>query len=81
MTLQEVKQTVYETLLEAGIMIDSIEEDFDLQDFIQDSIQFISFIVSLEEKFNIEIPDEMLTFDEVVSFNNFCQRIYDVLHS
>lgn len=81
MTLQEVKQTVYETLLEAGIMIDSIEEDFDLQDFIQDSIQFISFIVSLEEKLNIEIPDEMLTFDEVVSFNNFCQRIYDVLHS
>lgn len=79
MTLEEVRAAIYETLLESGIMIDSIEEDLDLRDFIQDSLQFISFAVNLEQKLNVELDDELLLFDSVASFNNYSQRIYDLL--
>lgn len=79
MTFEEVRAAIYETLLESGIMIDSIEEDLDLRDFIQDSLQFISFAVNLEQKLNVELDDELLLFDSVASFNNYSQRIYDLL--
>lgn len=79
MTLEELKAAIYETLLESGIMIDSIEEDLDLRDFIQDSLQFISFAVNLEQKLNVELDDELLLFNSVASFNNYSQRIYDLL--
>ncbi len=80
MTLSEVKSAIYDVLLESGIMIDSIDEDFDLRDCIQDSIQFISFIVALEQKLEIEIHDELLQFDAIASFNNFSSNIYDILN-
>lgn len=80
MTLSEVKSAIYDVLLELGIMIDSINEDFDLRDSIQDSIQFISFIVALEQKLEIEIHDELLQFDAIASFNNFSSNIYNILN-
>lgn len=80
MTLEEVKAAIYETLLESGIMIDSIDEDLDLRDFIQNSLQFISFTVNLEQKLNVELDDEFILFDSVASFNNYSQRIYDLLN-
>lgn len=81
MTLSEVKLAIYDVLLESGIMIDSIGEDFDLRDSIQDSIQFISFIVALEQRLGIEIHDELLQFDAIASFNNFSNNIYEILNS
>lgn len=79
MTLEKVKAVIYETLLESGIMINSTDEDLDLRDFFQDSLQFISFAVNLEQKLNIELSDELLLFDSIASFNNYSQRIYDLL--
>lgn len=34
-----------------------IENDINLQDYISDSLTFISVIISLEEEFEIEFPD------------------------
>lgn len=76
MTLEELRAAIYETLLESGIMIDSIEEDLDLRDFIQDSLQFISFAINLEQKLDVELNDELLLFDSVASFNNYSEKIY-----
>lgn len=81
MTLSEVKSTIESVLFDLGIMVDSIDEDFDLRDSIQDSIQFISFIVELEQKFEIEIHDELLQFDSIASFNNFSFNIYEMLNN
>ena len=80
MSLEEVKAVIHETLLESGIMIDSIGDDLDLRDFIQDSVQFISFAVNLEQKLDVELNDELLLFDSIASFNNYSQKIYDLLN-
>lgn len=46
-----------------------------------DSISFISSIVSLEEKFNIEFPDEYLLIEKMNNINNICLIIESLLGS
>ena len=67
------KRIIISILQEAGNVIDDIDlnEDVDLQVYLNDSIQFISFIISVEEKFDIEFPDEMLLIDNIKSLDNF----------
>ena len=38
--------------------------------YIEDSIQFMSFIVELEQIFNIEFPPELLLFENFKTINN-----------
>lgn len=42
---------------------DEYEDDLDI-----DSVTFISLIVAVEDKFNISIPDESLSFESLGSF-------------
>ena len=58
-----------------GIEECDLTKDINLQEFIIDSLQFISFIISLEEKFDIEFPDELLQTDNIKSLNAFCDII------
>ncbi|MCL1884679.1 MAG: hypothetical protein FWF81_13130 [Defluviitaleaceae bacterium] len=46
-----------------GIIIDEYADNFDIGDFISDSLAFVSFIIELENLFSIEIPDEYLSSD------------------
>ena len=46
-----------------------------------DSISFISSIVSLEEEFNIEFPDEYLLIEKMNNINNICLNIESLLGS
>ena len=57
----EMFNVICNVLDEMGYVIFEGEGDFKLSDYIVDSIQFISFIVSLEENLNVTIPDEFLT--------------------
>lgn len=45
-----------------------------------DSISFISSIVSLEEEFNIEFPDEYLLIEKMNNINNICLIIESLLN-
>ena len=45
------------------------------------SISFISSIVSLEEEFNIEFPDEYLLIEKMNNINNICLIIESLLGS
>lgn len=58
---------------EAGNSIDNLDpnENVDLRLYIIDSMQFISFIISVEERFDIEFPDEMLLMENIESLDNF----------
>ena len=47
-------------LLELGIVFEQEENNFELTDYIEDSLTFISFVSELENEFDIEIPDEYL---------------------
>ncbi|MDR2177562.1 MAG: acyl carrier protein [Treponema sp.] len=72
-----METTVREKLLgileESGLFIDqkSPEGDLDLREYIVDSVQFMSFVVEIENQFDIEIPDEVLAYDNLASLNGF----------
>ena len=60
-----------------GIMVDNDDlSDFDMQNFIEDSIMFITFIIELETKFEIEVPDEYFMPDKINSFDDIVDLIY-----
>ena len=75
----EIKCIIIEELENIGILVDKTESDIDLVSINMDSIMFVSFIVSLEEKLNIRFPDECLTMETLSSLNGFAQLIYTVL--
>lgn len=49
--------------------------DFDISDYIVDSIQFISFIVNIEEKLQINLPDDFLSFDVLKSAKGLANKL------
>lgn len=62
-----------------GIIIEE-EEDFDIQDYIIDSLVYMSLIVSIEQRFAIEIPDEFLLLSKMNSFNAYCDSLYVLIN-
>lgn len=75
----EVRKAIIEELENLGIIIDDSESDVDLLSIEIDSITFISFIVALEDRFDIIFPDEYLTMDVMRSLNGFSDLICALL--
>lgn len=63
----EVNQMILDCLEENGI---EVLDDGKLDNV--DSFAFISAIVSLEEVFNIEFPDEYLLIEKLSNIDNIC---------
>ena len=77
-----VKKFIFEILDENGIYIDSdeMEKDLDLRDYLLDSLQYIYFVVELENKLGVELPDEMLIYDHLSSINGFANMIQNAIY-
>ena len=80
-----VRKKLIELLEENGVIVEDIvknntDRDFNITDFITDSIQWISLLVSIEETFKIECPDNMLSADGFNSFNGMAMMIYDLIN-
>lgn len=52
-------------LNDMGYVIFNEEKDFSISDYIIDSFQFITFILNLEERLNIQLSDDFLS-DEIL---------------
>ena len=67
------KEVILSIIQEMGNSIDDLDpnENIDLQLYIIDSMQFIGFIISVEERFNIEFPDEMMLMENIKSLDDF----------
>lgn len=65
----------------AGVYADicNAENDLDLRDFVESSLQFIAIIVAIEEAFSIEIPDEYLVIDTFASLRNLITIIDELM--
>ena len=57
------KKDIIEVMQEVGIYIDGEVNDNHLNDYFEDSLHFMSFIVKVEERFEIEFPNELLVFE------------------
>ena len=78
--MDKIKNDVIEVLNELGIESEDIgENDVDLTEFIVESIMFISFIVELEDKLGIEIPEELLDINSIKSLNTFSTILEELL--
>ena len=52
-----------------------MDDLMEARDYITDSFRFIQLIVQLEKEFSIEIPDDLLMFDNFDSFD----KIYNII--
>ena len=77
MTEEMIKKNIFDILEESGIYIDESEkqEDLDLIEFLIDSIQYVYLIVELENHLGIELPDEVILYDNFLSINGFANMV------
>ena len=75
-------ETIITALEEIGICVDADvsrlqKDDYDinLQEYINDSITFITFIIQLEEKLGIELPDDMVLYGQIASIKSFALNL------
>jgi acyl carrier protein len=52
-----------------GLFVE-IDKNFLLEDYINDSLTFISLIVEIESEFNVEIEDKYLDFSRLNNFED-----------
>ena len=80
MEYSKIKTGVYNSLEKIGIYINQeIDEDMELENYIQDSLQYMSFIVELEQHFNVEIPDDLLLFEHFEKVSDVVNIISEIL--
>lgn len=60
---------------EEMIAMDYIDENVDLREYIIDSIQFVNFVVDLENQFGIQIDDQYLNYDLLQSFDTIIKAV------
>ena len=61
------------------VVIEANLEDYNLQDYIIDSLQYIDFIVRIEEKLEVQLPDDFFNLDLLVSSKAFALKISDYM--
>ena len=75
------RSRVIEIFAQSGVMANNPgpEEDLDLREYIEDSIQFISAVVEIENQWDIELHDELLSPESLASVNGFCKSLWELL--
>ena len=71
-----VKNRLEKVFNENGLPIDLDNQSSILELY---SLQIISLFVSIEDEFNMEIPDEFLTREVLSSFNDFYEMLLNIL--
>ena len=71
-----VKKRLEKVFNENGLTIDLDNQSSILE---LDSLQIISLFVSIEDEFNMEIPDEFLTREVLSSFHDFYEMLLNIL--
>lgn len=80
--MDKIKDAIEQSINDIGVIFsfqDTDTDDIDLTEYIEDSIQFVQFIVALEDNLNIEIPNELLNLDLLTSCNGFGSLLQDII--
>ena len=87
MTKQEIYNSLFSALINIGIDISNLmntndintDFDIDLREYITDSILFISFVVELENRLSISIPDNLLRIEVLASSNGLVNMLDTII--
>lgn len=63
-----------------GFVLLEDDMDFDIRNYISDSIQFMEFIVNIEESLQVELDDEFLDYDLLASLKAFANKVQDFVN-
>lgn len=80
--MEDIKKRVIDCMQKVEIYLPEDTEDYgniNLNDYIPDSVAFISFIVAVEEEFGIELPDELLMQSALSTVDSFCTQLENVI--
>lgn len=78
--VEKIREKIIECLETIGIFLDpSDDEDINICEYGMDSMGYIIFICEVETCFNIEIPDEYLNIQNVVSLNKLTNIVSHLL--
>ena len=72
-------RSIIKCMVEIGIIIEASLEGRFIDEDIDDSLTYISFIVEIEEEFNISIPDEYLQADIIETYDDVAEMIQQLL--
>lgn len=73
MSKKEFEDKMYQILEDVGI---EVKEKFELE---ADSLQYITLISTIEEIFEIELPDEFLEFSVIQNVESFIDSVYELV--
>jgi acyl carrier protein len=76
--MNDMNEKIKKCFENLGMNID-IRDNFLLEDFIADSITYISLLVELEEMFTINIPDDYLVQGRLVTYQDLYNMIADLI--
>lgn len=81
MEKNEIELRVVKCLENVNIYIDVDDgiDDVQLENYIESSIQFISFVVEIEKEFSIEIPDELLDINSFKTVDAVCNLLDGII--
>ena len=57
------------------IIFDEHQDDFAIDEYIFDSVEFIQFIVSIEEEIGHDLPDDFLNMEILCSARGFAAKL------
>lgn len=81
MEINEIKSKLIDMLTgmlpDARIDVDVLEYVDLINDYCMNSITFISFVVNIEDTFDIKVPDDLLYIDNFRSIDGIIKIIYD----
>ena len=75
--MKDVLERLKTVFSENGILVDDCEEL--LINYIPDSLTFINLIICIEEEFDIELPDEFMSIQNLGTAKNLAERIKDLI--
>ena len=82
MSREEILRMMPQILENVGVYGgEEMSEETDLNEWIVDSLMFISFIVELENAFQIQIPDEYLQHETIASIRGLVDIIQQIKSS
>lgn len=62
-----------------AVGVSQMENDVNLREFIEDPTVFMTFIVELENEFQVEFPDNLLSLETFSSLYGLCEIIEDLI--
>lgn len=75
--MNDILKKVNEVLMENGLLVDDYYEP--LINYIPDSIIFINLIIGIEEILGIELPEELLSIQNLGTTMNLVERLTDLV--